>query len=81
MNEGKPSRTAWAQLYEARRIPTAPETEAWQNRFSELLGRKVSIGESIGILTRICSTRLSRLPYKQPFRSLSEMVEKMVEEG
>ncbi len=108
MNESKPSRTAWAQLYEARRIPAAPETrtpgrppapiprhkvgvtlsqaevfelEAWQNRFSELLGRKVSIGESIGILTRICSTRLSRLPYKQPFRSLSEMVEMMVEEG
>jgi len=107
MTEPKVNRTAWAQLYEARRISAAPESrspgrppapiprhkvgvtlsqaevfeiEAWQNRFSEMLGRKVSIGESIGILTRICTTRLARLPRKQPFKSLSELVEHMVEE-
>jgi len=106
MSEPKASRTAWAQLYEARRIPAAPESrnpgrppapiprhkvgvtlsqaevfelEAWQKRFSEMLDRKVSIGETIGILTRICSTRLARLPVKPPFKSLTELVEHMVE--
>jgi hypothetical protein len=107
MTEQRMNRTAWAQLYEARRIPAAPESrnpgrppapiprhkvgvtlsqaevfelEAWQNRFSEMLGRKVSIGETIGILTRVCTTRLARLPYKQPFSSLTELVEHMVEQ-
>lgn len=107
MTEKKVNRTAWAQLYEARRIPAAPELrnpgrppapiprhkvgvtlsqaevfelEAWQNRFTEMLGRKVSIGETIGILTRISTTRLARLPYKPPYGSLSELVEHMVEE-
>lgn len=37
------------------------ELENWQERFSELLHRKVSMGETVGILTRICSTRLGVL--------------------
>ena len=88
MNEKSPQKSAWVQLYEARRPstnvatrspgrPPAPiprrkvgftlsqgeihELEKWQDRFSELLDRKVSTGETIGILTRICSARFSLL--------------------
>jgi hypothetical protein len=45
-----------------------------------LLGRKVSIGETIGILTRIASARISRIAGAAPFKSLSQLVELMVEE-
>lgn len=108
MTNSKQNRTAWAQLYEARRIPPEPESrspgrppapiprhkvgvtlsqaeifeiEAWQNRYSDLLGRKVSIGETVGILTRICSARLSRIADRGPFKTLTNLVELMVEEG
>jgi len=37
------------------------ELEAWQDRFSRLLNRKVSTGETIGILVRICTARNLRL--------------------
>jgi hypothetical protein len=37
------------------------ELDAWQDRFSRLLNRKVSIGETIGILVRICTARYLRL--------------------
>jgi hypothetical protein len=57
------------------------EIESWQNRLSELLGRKVSIGETIGILTRIASARVSRISGEAPFKSLTQLVELMVEEG
>ena len=108
MTNTKQNRTAWAQLYEARRISPEPESrspgrppapiprhkvgvtlsqaeifeiESWQNRLSELLGRKVSIGETIGILTRIASARVSRISGEAPFKSLTQLVELMVEEG
>ncbi|HEX7556945.1 MAG TPA: hypothetical protein VF338_10000 [Leptolinea sp.] len=54
------------------------ELKVWQDRFSELLGRKISIGETVGILARICTTRLSRLPEKQP-DSLIDLIEQLVE--
>jgi hypothetical protein len=54
------------------------ELKVWQDRFSELLGRKISIGETVGILSRICSTRLSRLPEIQ-YESLIDLIEQMVE--
>jgi len=37
------------------------ELEAWQDRFSHLLNRKVSTGETIGILVRISTARYLRL--------------------
>lgn len=37
------------------------ELEHWQERFSSLLHRSVSTGETVGILTRICTTRFTRL--------------------
>lgn len=105
MTEPRSSRTAWAQLYEARRMPVSAESrsrgrppapiprhkigvtlsqaeqaevEIWQKRFSEMLGRKISVGETLGILTRICSTRLARSRHIQAANTLSEVVERMV---
>lgn len=56
------------------------ELKVWQERFSELLGRKISIGETVGILARICTTRLSRLPETES-ESLIDLIEKLVEGG
>lgn len=57
------------------------EIEAWQERLSALLGRKLSAGETVGILTRICSARLSRFPEGQSFETLVDLVEAMIGEG
>lgn len=97
-------KSAWVQLYEARRIPVevmtrspgrpaAPiprrkvgvtlskgevsELHVWQDRFSKLLGRKVSVGETVGILTRIATARWNRLEDIKP-QELSELVERMM---
>ena len=99
------SRSAWVQLYEARRISSEPETrsvgrppgivprhkvgmtlsqgeiseiERWQERFSQLLKRKVSAGETIGILTRICTTRFNRLDLDISGSELADLVDDLV---
>jgi hypothetical protein len=55
------------------------ELEHWQERFSNLLGRKVSMGETVGILTRICAARLNVLENDNgALNSLDEMVELMI---
>jgi len=55
------------------------ELEHWQERFSGLLKRKVSMGETVGILTRICAARLSVLPNDNgTVTTLDEMVELMI---
>jgi hypothetical protein len=106
MTESPVSKSAWVQLYEARRAvgtvktrapgrPPSPvprrkigltlsqgeisELENWQERFTKLLGRQVSLGETVGILTRICSARLSSLAANGALTSLDKMVEMMVE--
>ena len=56
------------------------ELEAWQERLTPLLGRKVSIGETVGILTRICSARLEQIPGVENSTDLNEFVERMVRE-
>ena len=98
------SRSAWVQLYEARRIYNEPqarppgrppsivprskvgltlsqgeisELEEWRTRFSNLLGRKVSIGETVGILSRICSTRLNQIGEVEHFSDLAQLVDRM----
>jgi hypothetical protein len=55
------------------------EIEDWQERLSKLLNRKLSAGETVGILTRICTARYTKLEGKgiDP-ETLVEMVEKMV---
>ena len=99
------SRSAWVQLYEARRISSEPETrsvgrppgivprhkvgmtlsqgeiseiERWQERFSQLLKRKVSAGETVGILTRICTTRFNRLDLDIGSSELADLVDDLV---
>ncbi len=57
------------------------ELDHWQERLSQILGRKISTGETVGILTRICSARLGRLSNPDTIESLVELVEKMVGEG
>ena len=63
------------------------ELDAWQERFSRLLNRKLSTGETIGILTRICTARFSRLTDKaekahelSELDNLSGLVERMIGE-
>ncbi len=56
------------------------ELEAWQERFSHLLRRKVSTGETVGILARICSARLTRLNDLKDEENLTQLVERMVAE-
>jgi hypothetical protein len=99
------NRSAWVQLYEARSVPSEPESrspgrppgivprrkvgltlsqgeitelEHWQDRFSNLMGRKVSAGETVGILTRICSARLANLGEELDAQVLSMFVDKLV---
>lgn len=57
------------------------ELEAWQGRFSHLLNRKISTGETIGILTRICTARFARFTDQPESASLVDLVEKMIGEG
>ena len=54
------------------------EIERWQEKFSDLLNRKVSAGETVGILTRICTTRLNRLNVDLENVELSELVEQLI---
>ncbi len=56
------------------------ELNHWQERFSDLLGRKISTGETVGILTRICTARLGRIENADAVGSLVELVEKMIGE-
>jgi hypothetical protein len=56
------------------------ELTAWQERISTLLRRKVSLGETIGILTRISSARLARLAARSNPQSLVELVDRMIGE-
>ena len=57
------------------------EIEVWQNRFSLLLRRKISVGETVGILTRICSGRYDRVAEFAAADGLSDLVEKMIDKG
>ncbi|MEJ5200678.1 MAG: hypothetical protein WHV66_00480 [Anaerolineales bacterium] len=54
------------------------ELQAWQERFSNLLNRKVSLGETVGILTRICTARVNRLSTRGEFSTLADLVEKLI---
>ena len=58
------------------------ELEEWQERFSKMLDRKISTGETIGILTRMCTSRFERLFSKSGAadENLKILVEKMIGE-
>jgi hypothetical protein len=53
------------------------ELTKWQNRFSKMLGRKISLGETVGIISRICSARLQLVPGEKA-RNLDELVQLMI---
>ena len=58
------------------------ELETWQQRLTELMGRKVSTGETVGILARVCSARMTRIAQSdEPVESLIDLVEKLIGEG
>ena len=57
------------------------ELNTWQERLSNLLGRKLSTGETVGILTRICSARLARVEDADQLDSLVDLVERMIGES
>ena len=54
------------------------ELEAWQERFSTLLQRKVSIGETIGILVRVSTARAARILEGGEPSNLAELVDHMI---
>jgi hypothetical protein len=57
------------------------ELEEWQERLSTLMRRKVSLGETVGILARLCSARFSHLEDMDEqitWKELSEFVDKMI---
>ncbi len=54
------------------------ELKVWQDRFSALMGRKISTGETVGILARICTTRFSRLS-DQEYTDMMDLIESLVE--
>lgn len=57
------------------------ELENWRERISGLLHRSVSAGETLGILTRVCSNRYNRLENPEEIGSLAELVELLIGEG
>jgi hypothetical protein len=54
------------------------EIDTWQDRLSPLLGRKISLGETAGILARICSARLPKVDNGKEAKSLADLVNMMV---
>jgi hypothetical protein len=56
------------------------ELETWQERLSHLMGRKISTGETVGILTRIATARLARMNQPDQIDTLVELVERMIGE-
>lgn len=56
------------------------ELSSWQERLSGLMGRKLSTGETVGILTRICTARIARLDRGESPDTLVTLVEAMIGE-
>jgi hypothetical protein len=54
------------------------EIDHWRERFSQLAGRKVSAGETVGILTRICSSRFAQMAELKNIKALSDLVDEMI---
>lgn len=53
------------------------ELTKWQNRLAKMLGRKISLGETVGIISRICSARLQLVPGEKA-RNLEELVQMLI---
>ena len=71
-----PRKSTVVHLTDGERV----EIDLWQERLSPLLGRKVSLGETAGILARICSARLPHINGNLSIDTLSDLVKLMVGE-
>ena len=54
------------------------ELEEWQERFSVQLGRKLSVGETVAIHSRICTARQEQNQGKVQSSDLNDLVDRMV---
>ena len=54
------------------------ELDAIQEKLTSIMKRKVSIGETVGIMTRICTARIARISEREEPMTLAELVERMV---
>ena len=54
------------------------EIEVWQERLSGLLHRKISMGETVGLLARLATARFAAISVHQSPQALAELVEKMI---
>ena len=54
------------------------ELEVWQERFSILLHRKISTGETVGLLARLSTARFAAISTRQSPQGLADLVEKMI---
>ena len=53
--------------------------EFWQARLSTVLNRKVSMGETVGFLARVCQERLTTMDESvSPIHTLQDMVQALV---
>ncbi len=56
------------------------ELDVWQERFSRLLMRKVSAGETIGILVRVSTARAARVLEDREPNNLADLVDRLIGE-
>lgn len=78
---GRPRRLVPREKKTAFRLTDSEfhELSTWQSRFSALLDRHVSYGETLGILARICTARLDNVNSEYSPESLATLVEMMIE--
>lgn len=81
LSPGRPPRTVPTRRTSVT-FTTGDETAVtdWQARFTRLLGRKPSIGETMGILARVCAERLQVLDANPMPDTLAELVTILVGE-
>jgi hypothetical protein len=77
---GRPRRLVPRDKKTAFRLTEGEHTDLkeWQTRLSDLIGRRVSFGETVGILSRICTARWESLQTNNRPASLADLVERMV---
>ena len=79
---GRPRRlVAWADLHTEIPQGDLQQVRDWQQRFNDLLGRKVSLGETIGLLARINTSRLEFLDVKTLPEDIQTLVNLMIGES
>src|SRR5512133_2630500 len=76
---GRPPRVLAAKKRSVYLTSGEEETiNRWQSLFSELFGRKVALGETTGILARICADRYDLLTGGDRPASMPELIELLV---